>query len=35
MTELSLQQINVRAPYQVVGGGDIGMFKFVSDSNIC
>ena len=34
MTELSLQQINIKAPYQVVCGGSIGMFKFVSDSNV-
>ena len=34
MTELSLQQINSKSPYQVFSGDSVGLFKFASDSNV-
>ena len=34
MTELSLQQINLNSPYQVFCGDSVGLFKFVSDSDV-
>ena len=34
MTEQSLQQINLNSPYQVFCGGSVGLFKFVSDSEV-
>lgn len=34
MIDLFLQQINLKSPYQVFGGGYLGLFKFTSDANV-